>query len=77
MRIRGLLMRTSAAAGAVHLTLANAFARLTALAAQLRHVQKTAAPAQPALAGDPAAPRLAVDSQEVLLCHLSWEAEDL
>ena len=65
VRIRGLLMRTSAAAGAAHLTLANAYARLVALAAQLRQLQRAAAAALPALAGDPAAPKLAVDSEQV------------
>lgn len=64
-RIRGLLMRTSAAAGAAHLTLANGYARLTALAAQLRQLQRAAVPAQPALAGDPATPKLGISSNEV------------
>ena len=65
VRIRGLLMRTSAAAGAAQLTLANGHARLTALAGQLRQLQRAAAPAPPALAGDPAARTLGLDSNEV------------
>ena len=73
MRLRGLLMRTSAAAGAPHLMLANAYARLTALAAQLRQLQKAAAPTPPAVPGDPAALKLAVDSAEVLPCHVTSE----
>jgi hypothetical protein len=65
VRIRGLLMRTSVAAGATHLTLAHAYARLTALGAQLRQLQRASAPVQPALAGDPGAPKLAVNAEEV------------
>jgi len=66
IRIRGLLMRTSAAAGAAHLTLANGYARLTALAAQLRQLQRATAPTLPALAGDPAPPKLGTSSNKVL-----------
>ena len=73
-------MRTSAAAGAAHLTLANGYARLTALAAQLRQLQRAAAPALPALAGDPAAPQLGVGTKEVPClssqdCMLSLQSE--
>ena len=65
VRIRGLLMRTSVAAGATHLTLAHAYARVIALAAQLRQLQRASAPVQPALAGDSSVPKLAVNSEEV------------
>ena len=65
VRIRGLLMRTSVASNAPHLTLAHAYARLAALAAQLRQLQRTSAPVLPALAGDPGAPKLAVNLEEV------------
>ena len=82
IRIRGLLMRASAAAGAAHLTLVNAYARLTALAAQLRQLQRAAAPALPALAGDPAAPQLGISSNEVPLsstqsCMLSLQLQSV
>ena len=43
MRMRMLLLRTSAAANSSHLTLHHAFARLADLKAQLRHLQAAAA----------------------------------